>query len=608
MDANPPSRPILRRFLRQYAVPFLPAYLVGAAALVATNWINVLVPDYVRRVIDAIGGSRPAAVWRGHLWVIAGLGAAVIVTRTLSRVLFFNPGRTIEYRLKNDYFRHLLRLPPEFFERYRIGELISRGTSDMMSVRAVIGYATLQLFNISLALVLALGRMVAIDAWLTVACVVPLVAGGFAMRAGIRALIQRYRRAQEQLARLSDTVMDSYAGISVIAAFGAHERLAQRFDADNDRFLRIFREMIWLRATVLPIVVVTGALASVILLGWGGHRVVAGEMTVGQMAAYAAYIGIAVGALQSSGWTINAIQRGLVSLRRVYEILDAPAAPEQEGPDVSLGEGRPVDAAARCLHYRFAGGGAGEAAREVLRAITFHVPPGGTLGVFGPTGAGKSTLVNLLARLLWPPAGTLFVAGRDVTEIPRRPLRRSVAVVAQTAFLFSRTVRENVAFSVLPEQIDDKRVVEALRLAAFDRDLEQLPQGLDTPVGERGFTLSGGQRQRLALARALYRDCELLLLDDVLSAVDHETEQRLVETIRRRAGKHTTLIVSHRISALRHADCILVLENGRITARGTHEELVAQGGLYAHTWAYQQLEGAQGEATDRLAALGEQPG
>lgn len=601
----------VKAFLRRYAVRYLPQYALGLVALVATNWVSVLIPSYIKLTIDAISAEAPSGSWTGYVALLLGLALAVIVVRTLSRVLFFNPGRTVEYRLKNDYFAHILDMGPAFFQRWRTGELVSRGTNDMQSVRAVIGFATLQIFNVALSLTLTLGKMLAIHVWLTVACLLPFAVAAVILRAAVRALLVRFRTAQEQLAALSDTIMDSYTGVAVIQAFNAEATFAGRFDRANAAYTDNLLRMSWLRAFALPVVVVVGNACLFLLLLIGGRLAIEGALTIGDIAALAAYVGLVVAALNSLGWTINAIQRGLVSLGRVQQVMaEPPPSPtEDEAP---LPEG-PLDLEVRDLTFTWPAEAraahaaeAAEAApagvapppdpdRPALDRVSFRLRAGQTLGIFGPTGSGKTTLVSLLVRLLTPPDGAVLLGGRDVRAWPTDALRRALTVVPQDAWLFSRSVRENVGFADLPAEIDDARVAEAVRLACLDGEIPALSNGLDTVVGERGVTLSGGQRQRVALARAFYRAPRVLVLDDVLSAVDHVTEERLIENIRAVSEGVTTVIVSHRISALRHADQVLVLEGGRVTVRGTHDELVARGGLYADTWRYQQEEDEQEE-------------
>lgn len=598
-SAQPKPRP-LWRFLRAYARRYAWVYATGAAFLVLTNYINVLIPEYVQRAIDSVERMEPAENWLHYTAFIGGLAVSVIVTRTLSRVLFFNPGRTIEFRLKNAYFEHLMGVTPAFFRRFKTGELISRGTNDMMGVRSIIGFASLQLFNVVVSISLTVTKMVEIDAWLTLYCLLPFVFGVFVLRYGIRALIVQFRTAQHQVAQLSDTILETYAGAAVVQGFNAEPAFEKRFSKQNDDLIETIRKMALIRAFVLPIVVIIGSTCLVLLLLIGGQRVIDGALSLGQISAYASYIGIVVSALMSTGWVINSIQRGLVSLNRVYDVLDAELPHEPDPETGVIAAGRPPLLEVRGLTVDYP-----QEDAEPVRAlsdVSFEVGAGRTLGIFGPTGSGKTTLVQALSRIHPPPEGTVFIDGRDLLDIPRQQLRGAMAVVPQEAYLFSRSLRENIGFADLPPDIDDDRVDKASHLASLASEIANMPEGLATKVGERGVTLSGGQRQRSALARAFYRDFTVLILDDVLSAVDHTTEQRLIESIRSRSTGQTTIVVSHRISALVHADEVLILEGGRVTARGRHDELLERGGIYAQTWAYQQQEGDEAPAQQAMAS------
>ncbi len=577
MSANQPA---LFRFLRAYAWRYLPLYGLGLAALLATNYINVLIPEFVQRAIDALGQGAPHREIQVATLFLGGLALAVVVTRTLSRILFFNPGRTIEFRLKNTFFHHLMRMPLRFFQSWKTGELISRGTNDMTYVRSVIGFATLQLMNVFIALTLAVYKMAVIDAWMTFLCVGPFLVGVIILRRGIRLLLTRFRLAQTQLAELSSPIMDSYTGVAVIQGFNAQKTFGRRMSDKNQEYVKNFESMIFLRSFHLPVVTVTGSACLVILLLVGGERAMEGHLTVGQLSAYASYLGIVVASLTSTGWMINSIQRGLIGLKRIYEVLDKESA---FPPSTTLpaGSSTPLQVEVHDLNFAFES----HSGHFSMENISFRLEPGETLGLFGPTGSGKSTLLSLLARLHPAPKGSVLFDQKDLAEWSEENLRSRTALVPQSSYLFSRTVRENIAFADLRTQVQEDRVQQAIELACFHEDLAHLSEGLHTQVGERGVTLSGGQRQRIALARAFYKDFGLLLLDDVLSAVDHETEQRLIEGIRKRTADFTTIIASHRVTALVHATEILVLDDGKIVDRGTHEELVSRPGLYAKTWA-----------------------
>ncbi len=574
----------LKRFWFAYAHRYRGWYLLGLLCLVATNVLTVALPTFVQWAIDALDrgeGSPGALPWAA---AILGGGVAIIIVRTLSRTLFFNPGRTVEFRVKSDMFDRLLKLPKAFFDRMKPGDIISRGTNDTNGMRALIGFASLQLFNVVFTLILTLGRMLTVDVVLTLWCVVPLTLSALVLVGAVRRMFTLQARLLEQIASLSDRILESYTGVAVLQAFGAVRGVLARFDAENDLFLDLSERLLTIRAWLLPIVSVVGKLCVVLVLYVGGRRVVAETLTLGEMTALIVYINLLVNGLMSLGWLVGATQRGYLSLGRIYEVLDAHIdrpEPTRDGlpPAPARGYGLRVDG----LSWRFDGADA-----PALDDVSFEVAPGETVGIFGLTGAGKSTLLNLLARIYEPAPGAVTLDGVDVRDVPVRAYWDRVAYVGQEPFLFSKTMRENIALADAPEAVDAARLQAAVEDAALDTDLAGFPEGLDTVVGERGVTLSGGQRQRTALARAFYRDFDLLLLDDVMSAVDHATEKRLIDALYRRAGAGTTLVVSHRISVLTRADRVLVFDGGALVEAGTHAELVLRPGPYARAWKLQR--------------------
>ncbi|RME43896.1 MAG: ABC transporter ATP-binding protein [Deltaproteobacteria bacterium] len=468
---------------------------------------------------------------------------------------------------------------------------MSRMTNDLMSLRAMIGYVSLQIFNVSISIVLALSKMFAIDAWLTLACIVPLGGSLLVLRYALSRALRLMRRSQEELSELSEAILETYHGIPVIRGFGVEPAFLARLDRKNQAYVVTNLRLAKIRAFLIPIVGVAANFCVGGLLLWGGRGVIAGRMSVGDIAAYAAYLAMIATALTSLGWVINALQRGFLALVRIYEIFDTE-------PEVT-----PSDPEATARFLERAGGGIGirvshlsfsypnqRGRRQALVDLSFEIAPGRVVGIFGMTGSGKSTLLRLLARIYDPPAGSIFLDGIDITRIDPGSLRRHLVVAPQVPFLFSQTIRENVAFGDPERKGEEGAIVAALSAAAFTEDLQALPEGLDTVVGERGVTLSGGQRQRIALARSFFRGGKLFLLDDVLSAVDQTTEERLIAEIYRQMGEDATLVItSHRLSVLQRADEILVLDQGRLIERGTHAQLVEKPGLYRDAWRYQQI-------------------
>lgn len=582
---------MLKLFFDSFARRYLGVYVLGIGFLLATNWLTVAIPGLVRDTFNALEARAADKIDRLALLIVL-CSVLVIVVRTLSRVLFFNPGRTIEFRVRNQMLERLLSMGGAWFRRVAHGDLVSRATNDATFVRALVGFSVLQLLNLVIAASMALWQMLATDVTLTLLCMVPMTLSLLVLRRGTGRLFQAMRDGQVELGQLSDHILETYKGMSAIALAHAEPAFLDRFDRHNQRYTAINVSVTALRCFVLPLASQTGGLAVFVLLFYGGARVAAGELTVGDLAAYSAYIGVLVSSLVMAGWLIASLQRGVVALERVWEVLGLE--PERVASGATL-PARPEGLTVRAtgLSYRYPDAGPDDA--PALADIDFDLRPGGMLGIYGAVGSGKSTLVALLAGELNAPAGALHFDGVDATTLQPAARSAAVAVVPQTSFLFSRALRENVGFVDPPAEVDQGRVVAAVAAAQLASDVERMPQGLDTIVGERGQNLSGGQRQRAQLARALYRPARLLVLDDVLSAVDHDTEDALLRAIAEqlgsRAERPSTVLVSSRLSALRQADEIVVLQGGRIVERGTHQALLEANGVYAAAFRAQDEHG-----------------
>ncbi|MFT7581354.1 MAG: ATP-binding cassette subfamily B multidrug efflux pump [Myxococcota bacterium] len=591
------------RFWRRYATRHYRSYLWGFVFLGLTTALTVAIPTFIEYAVDAIQDEDPSEA-STFAWALLFAGLGVMVVRTLSRILFFNPGREIEFDLKSDMFGHLTQMPKRYYDQVRPGEIISRGTNDASMVRVLVGFGSLQFFNVIFLIVFTIGKMIHSNPLLTLYCVVPLIIATLILRRIIRGMFVLVRRSQEQLATLSGRILESYNGAAVLQTFNATKGAQARFDEANDEMLAIGMGLVRIRAWLMPIVRVVGNACLIIVLYVGGSMVVnEAGLTGGELAAFVVYIRIVVGALTGMGWLLNVLQRGWISLTRVYDVLDAPTRRTDADtplPSPEPGGGHALSVRDLTFSYPDDAAESTAAASPALQNISFDVAAGETVGIFGLTGSGKSTLLHLLARTYEPPEGTVSVDGVDIRSVRLTDYWRAMAYVPQDPFLFSQTIRENIALSASADDIDTdaarERAEAAADAAQLSGDLASLPEGLDTTVGERGITLSGGQRQRAALARAFYRDFDLLLLDDVLSAVDHATEKRLIDAIYARAQGGTTLVVSHRISVLRRAHRIIVLDGGKLVATGTHASLVANDvEPYAKTWRLQQAR-AQIEA------------
>lgn len=575
-------RALLR--LRPYVASVRRPVLAGVAWTIVATAVSLVAPLILKLVVDAL----LAGVSRRQLAVLAAaiLGVAVLdgVCRYWMRQRIIGASRAIEYALRNDFFAHLQRLSLSYYQANRIGDLMSRSTSDLGAVRMMVGPAVMYFLGTALGFVLAVGMMVTIDPWLTLIALIPLPLVSIATHVFGKAIHERFDRIQAQLSDLSAVVQESLSGVRVIRAYQQEPFELQRFGAANDEYVRRNRGLIRLQSAFYPSLGFCFGLSGLVVLWVGGTRVMDGVISLGDFVAFSRYLVLLSWPLIAFGWVINIVQRGMASWARMLEVMDtAPAITDAEArPDALEGYIR-GEVEVRGLTFTYP-----NTSEPVLRDVSFRVRSGQTVAIVGPTGSGKSTLIQLLPRLHEPPAGTVFIDGEDVRHVPLARLRGAIGMVPQEPFLFSDSVARNIAFG--REEAPREAVEAAAAAAGLEADVAGFPQGLDTMVGERGITLSGGQKQRAAIARALLVDPRILILDDALSAVDTATEEAILTRLRDVRRARTCLIVAHRVSTVRDADLILVLDQGRIIEQGTHRSLLAQGGVYASMDRRQRLE------------------
>ena len=573
-------RPVLE-ILRRHR----PALYVGFLCILVTQLAHITVPLLVQRSVDSLqlGPFPDLAVLHRMVWILIGVVALRAVTQYWMRWIIVGVSRRMEAELRSRIFEHLARLHFGWFDRASTGDILSRVTADVEAVRMPVGPGVMYLGNTAVAVPLSLAVMWSFSPRLTLLVLIPMAVTASATKF-LSPLVHRASvRMQDGLADLATRAQESFAGVRVIKSYAREEAEVEAFRAQGDEYMRRVLAYVRTRVYMGPVFYLLEGAGMLVILWVGGGMVARGEMTMGEFIAFNAYNLMLLWPMISLGWVVALFQRGAASMDRINAVL--AARPDvADAPDAVPLPAVRGDVEIRDLTFAFGTG------RPALRGVSLRVPAGKSLAIIGPTGGGKSTLLSLVPRLYPVPDGKVFLDGVDVNRIRLADLRRAVAVVPQETFLFSTTIEENIGwgFEDGPPPGAARRAAEASRISV---DVERFPDGYATMLGERGVNLSGGQKQRVAIARALAMDARVLLLDDCLSAVDASTEKEILANLEGAIRGRTTLMVSHRVAAARHADEILFLEDGAVVERGTHEELLALGGRYAALAALQRLQG-----------------
>lgn len=587
----------LNRFYWKYRYLFVP----GLLCAVASAGFAILVPMVVRQAVDripsfvrtytsfgdtAVAGELASAYFGSLVvfcLVIVGLSVLSGLFSFLMRQTVVVASRHIEFDMRNELYEHLQRLSHRFYIERSTGDIITRATSDIEQVRRYVGPALMYVTRALVIVVTALIAMTIISPQLTMYAVIPMPFLGVAVFLVARLVHTRSDRLQKQYSRLTSRVQEALSGIRVVKAYTRESSEASAFRTESDVYRKRMLDLALVEAAFRPVFILLIGLSTIIVVWVGGRLVIAGEITIGNIAEYIIYVALMTWPVAAMGFVITMMQRASASMIRLNEIMDA--SPDiADGPNTDTS----IDTLGGALSFedvafRYAG-----SETDVLSGISMSVERGETLAIIGRTGSGKSTLVSMIPRMLDPSTGTVRIDGNDIRKIPVALLRESVGFVPQEVFLFSESIGENIRFGRAEADEDD--VSGAADIADLLDNVQQFPEGFETKVGERGITVSGGQKQRTSIARALVREPQILVLDDALSAVDTKTERAILRKLKRFAGERTLVIVSHRVSAVQDADLIVVLEDGRIVERGTHDELVAADAVYGSLYRKQLLE------------------
>ena len=577
------------RSILPYFRPYLKGFYLGLVFVFFANLFQIAGPYLMKLAIDGL--SEPDV----QASRIAFLASMIVVAALIGggfrygmRELLNGISRRMETDLRNDFFKHLLRLDPTFYGTVRTGDLMSRATNDTLAVRMAVGPAVMYTVNTAASFVLALGLMIWISPRLTLYAMIPMVVLPPIVLGFGRVIHRRFQEIQEQFSSLSTFVQENLTGVRIVRAYTQEEEQATQFDAYNEDYRQKNMQLVFKAGAFHPLLMFISGIAMVIVTWLGGLEVIAGRITVGDFVAFGFYLVLLIWPMIALGWVVNLYQRGSASMGRLNKILNAEPSVTVPAEPASLEQARGR------IEFRSVSFTYPETEREVLRGIDFVAHPGETVAIVGPTGSGKSTLVGLIARLYDPSRGHVLIDDIPLTDLDPADLRGRLGMVPQDPFLFSDTISGNIGLGIDIEagahSDPGEAVIEAARVAQLHEQIEAFPKRYETMLGERGINLSGGQKQRATLARAVARDPLVLILDDALSAVDTHTEAKILEDLREVMAGRTSFIISHRVSAVMKADKILVLEDGEIVQRGTHAELIAAEGTYARLLRRQMLE------------------
>ena len=558
-------------------------YLWGTLSCICTNAVWVLFPLVIKTAID----EMQHGVTRERILLYAGLLVAIALVKGVflysQRWILIGISREIEFDLRNDLFRHLERQDSGFYQRYRTGDIMARLTNDLNAVRNLLGPALMYSANTVFFTVGALFFLLRISPWLTLVAWAPMPLASILVQYFGSRIHDRFERIQASFSEISSQAQENYSGARLVRAFAREKSQIGLFERLNRQYISRSLRLVQLMGMLWPTLEFILGISMVITLLAGGHLVLAHRISIGDFVAFNTYMVMLIFPIIAVGWVVNLFERGTASVKRIDELLRAEPAIDDSAADPAMQADTVLGGEIEFRGLNFSYGDT-----PVLRDISLHIPSGSSLAIVGPTGSGKSTLVSLISRLYEAPEGSLRIDGRPLRDYPLAVLRRNIGMVPQETFLFSSTIRENLTFGAPQASAED--MLEAAEAAHIRQEFEEFPQGFETMVGERGVTLSGGQKQRAAIARALLRRPPILILDDALASVDTYTEELILGGLRAYTSASTTILISHRVSTVRNADQIAVLDQGRIVELGRHDELLALDGYYAGLYQKQQLE------------------
>lgn len=577
------------QFMMQYIKRQKWKYIGGVITLFVVDFANLYIPKATGIITDGLTSHtmNMTGIIKNILFIL-GIGTILAIGRFLWRYFIFGGGRTVEREIRDDMFGHLEKMSVEYYNEHKTGDLMTRFTSDLNSVRMAIGPAVIAAFDaIVMTVMVIIQMMIYVDMKLTLLAIIPMFFISIGELYYGKIMQKRFRERQEAVSDLTDFVQESFSGVRVIKAFVRERAQIKEFAKINSNAKQKNLNIVKMEAVVMPLLDVIIGVSSLLTLLYGGYLALLGEITLGRFVAFNQYITMLVWPMIACGDAINMFSQGVASMKRIQEVLS-------EQPEIfdsnEVEEVEKIKGDIAFRHLTFIHRGHTE---PTLKDIHLEIKAGTILAIIGRTGNGKSTLVNLLLHLYNTKPGMIFIDNRDINTIPLKTLRENIAYVPQDNFLFSDTLKSNIAFG--SEKEDMEEITRATKTACIHSNIISFPDGYETIVGERGVTLSGGQKQRSSIARAIMKDAPILILDDALSAVDTDTEEKILRNLKKNRIGKTTILIAHRISTIQHADTIIVLKDGEIKECGNHRQLIEQNGIYKEMFEKQQLEASIGE-------------
>lgn len=570
------------RALMKYTKNYRGRYLLGIFFLLIVDISNLVPPKLIGAITDGVSsGNATLDYVVKYIVLIVVLAILVAIGRFMWRIFIVGTSRHVEYDIRKIYFTHLQKLSINFYNKNKTGDLMALATNDLNAVRMALGQGVIMLTDAIVLSITTIIIMLTINVRLTLLSLIPLPLVAIVSLKFGTMMHRRFMKVQEVFSKLTDVVQENFSGIRIIKSFVQEEKEYEKFTKQNQHYLNANMNLIKIWGVFQPLIEFISALSFVLLIGIGGISVIRGEISLGEFITFNMYLGNLVWPMMAVGWVINIVQRGFASLERIEKILS-------EEPDIYDGNTLPInslrgDIEINDLTFTYPGSNT-----PALNNINLHIKEGQTLGIIGRTGSGKSTLVNLLVRLYNVEENKIVLNGCDINKVPLEVLRENIGFAPQDAFLFSSNIAENINLAYT--KLDMEKVYKSAQDADIYDNIMDFPDQFNTAVGERGVTLSGGQKQRVTIARALIKEPDVLIFDDCLSAVDANTETKILANLKKIMEDRTSIIISHRISAVKDADHIIVMEDGKITEEGTHNELINKQGLYDEIYKKQLLE------------------